>query len=72
MSLLPDDSHESVASLHCNEYVGSTIVTTKEPFQKDLLGALMDLTVPGSTVVDAGVLASRSPLMHLHKQLAAQ
>jgi hypothetical protein len=37
-----------------SEFIGATIRNDKVPFQQDLLGVLMDLIPPGSTVVDAG------------------
>jgi hypothetical protein len=40
--------------LSCSEHVGKHILRTKQPFQAELLGPLMDAVRPGSTVIDAG------------------
>ncbi|WIA40189.1 hypothetical protein OEZ86_013579 [Tetradesmus obliquus] len=44
----------TVVALANDEYVGKTIIDTKEPYQPELLGPLMDAVRPGSTVIDAG------------------
>jgi hypothetical protein len=40
-----------------DEFISRTIRETKQPFQKELLGQLLDFITPGSTVVDAGAAA---------------